>query len=92
MKPIKVTVTEVARNFSDYINRVAYRGERFHVTRGNKAVVELNPLPGGRSLGDLPDLIESLPKLTLDEAKSFTDDLDIARREMSTEPISDPWE
>ncbi len=29
------SVTEVARNFADYVNRVVYRGERFVLVRGN---------------------------------------------------------
>ena len=34
------SVTEVARHFADYINRVVYRGERFVLMRGNKPVAE----------------------------------------------------
>jgi antitoxin (DNA-binding transcriptional repressor) of toxin-antitoxin stability system len=39
------SVTEVARHFADYINRVVYRGERFVLMRGNRPVAELGPLP-----------------------------------------------
>ena len=37
----KVIVSEAVRNFADYINRVAYRGESFTLIRGNKPVAEL---------------------------------------------------
>jgi antitoxin (DNA-binding transcriptional repressor) of toxin-antitoxin stability system len=47
------SVTEVARNFADYINRVVYRGERFVLVRGNKPVAELGPLPVGKRLAEL---------------------------------------
>lgn len=43
------TVTEVARNFAEYINRVAFGGERFLLMRGKRAVAELRPVPKGRS-------------------------------------------
>ena len=39
-----LSVTEVARHFAEYINRVAYRGECFVLMRGNKPIAELRPL------------------------------------------------
>ena len=43
-----LSVTEVARHFAEYINRVAYRGECFVLMRGNKPIAELRPLPPPR--------------------------------------------
>ena len=40
-------VTEAARHFADYINRVAYGGECSVFVRGNKPVAEVGPLPVG---------------------------------------------
>ena len=40
-----VTVTQVARNFAEYVNRVAYRRESFTLVRGKKPLAELRPLP-----------------------------------------------
>jgi len=88
---IKATVTEVLRNFSDYINRVAYRGERFVLVRGGRPVAELTPLPSGTRLGDLPDLLESLPRLSPDEAEAFAGDLERARDELLEHEPRDPW-
>ena len=86
------TVTEVLRNFSDYINRVAYRGERFVLTRGGRPVAELvPPLPAGRRLGELPSVLASLPRLGNDEAASFEEDLRRARNELGGAPTADPW-
>jgi prevent-host-death family protein len=39
----KITATEATRNFSDMINRVHYRGERFEVTRGGEVVAQIVP-------------------------------------------------
>ena len=87
----KVIVSEAVRNFADYINRVAYRGESFTLVRGNKPVAELAPVVAGRRLGDLPYLLDSLPPLAEDEARDFADDIASARKELSSAPIRDPW-
>ena len=88
----KPSVTEVARNFADYINRVAYGGERFILMRGKKPVAELSPVPTGRSLRELPELLASLPHLSEEEAASFEEDLAVARAELLQLPVRDPWE
>ena len=41
------TVTEVARHFAEYINRVSYRGESFVLVRGNKPRGGTPPATGG---------------------------------------------
>ena len=90
---ITATVTEVLRNFSDYLNRVAYRGERFVLTRGGKEVAELVPtVPAGSRLADLPETLQSLPRLGPDDADAFADDLDRIRNEMKLETPRDAWE
>lgn len=73
------SVTEIARHFAEYINRVVYRGERFVLMRGNKPVAELGLLPAGKRLAELPGLLGSLPKLSEAEAETFADDLAEAR-------------
>jgi antitoxin (DNA-binding transcriptional repressor) of toxin-antitoxin stability system len=85
------SVTEVARNFADYINRVAFRGERFTLMRGNKPVAELRPVPSGRRLSELPELLASLPRLSPDDASALAEDIEAARSELSEQPLSDPW-
>ncbi len=85
------SVTEVARNFADYINRVAFRGERFTLMRGNKPVAELRPVPSGGRLGELPELLASLPRLSPDDASALAEDIETARSELSEQPLHDPW-
>ena len=87
----KLSVTEVVRNFSDYINRVAYRQEAFVLCRGRRPIAELRPVPVGRRLGDLPSLLASLPHLTERETKAFAKDLNAARQTLSEEEMRDPW-
>ena len=86
------SVTEVARNFADYVNRVAFRGEHFVLMRGRRAVAELRPVPAGMRLGDLPELLASLPRLGLEDAAAFEHDLDTARGQLGNLPERDAWE
>lgn len=89
--PRTVSVTELVRDFADFVNRVAYRGERFQLTRGGKLVAELGPVVSGRSLSELPDLVASLPSLSETEASEFSADLQRARDELSHLNARDPW-
>ena len=77
-----VTVTQLARNFAEYVNRVAYRRESFTLVRGKKPLAELRPLPAGARLSELPGLVDSLPRLSANEAGAFADDLEAARHEL----------
>jgi antitoxin (DNA-binding transcriptional repressor) of toxin-antitoxin stability system len=83
------SVTEVARNFADYFDRVAFRGERFVLTRGGRAVAELRPVPVRERLGDLSALLDSLPRLGPNDAASFEADLAAARARLGSMPALD---
>ncbi|MGH9947016.1 MAG: type II toxin-antitoxin system Phd/YefM family antitoxin [Pyrinomonadaceae bacterium] len=87
----EITVTEMARSFAEYLNRVAYRGERFILTRGNKPIAELRPVPTGRKLSELPEIFASLPHLTQEEADDFARDIEEARNSVRKENY-DPWD
>ncbi|HEX8273485.1 MAG TPA: hypothetical protein VF615_12690 [Longimicrobiaceae bacterium] len=86
------SVTDVARNFAEYINRVAFRGERFVLMRGKRPVAELRPVATGKRLRELPALLASLPRLSESEAVELAADLDAARRDLSQASLRDPWE
>lgn len=86
-----LTVTEVARHFAEYINRVVYRGECFVLVRGNKPIAELRPLPAGKRLVELPALFASLPHLSATEATHLSDDLTAAREALAGTEVHDPW-
>ena len=87
-----LSVTEVARHFAEYINRVAYRGERFVLVRGNKPMAELRPLSTGKRLAELPALLASLPRLSSAEATQLADDLTAAREALARAEVHDPWQ
>ena len=69
------------------------RGEVYYFQRG-KAVAELRPVVAGNRLGELRSLFDSLPKLSGEEADSFSADVDALRREARStgEKLRDPWE
>lgn len=87
-----VSVTEMVRGFSDYVNRVAYRRERFILIKGRKPVAELRPLPVGQLLGDLEAVLAALPKMSAAEAADFEADLNAARARQPQEELRDPWQ
>lgn len=87
-----VTVTQVARHFADYVNRVAYRRESFTLVRGRKPLAELRPLPQGKRLAELPALFASLPHLSPSEATDFADDLATAHEELARVEVRDAWQ
>ncbi len=84
-----LSVTEVVRNFADYMNRVAYRRESFVLVRGSKPVAELRPVPAGKRLGELPDLIASLPRL---DDEDFASDIETAREQLASKGVVNPWQ
>jgi hypothetical protein len=61
----------------------------FVLLRGNRPVAELRPVPIGRRLGDLPEVLAGVPRL--DDAEAFARDLDAARAELGETDSSDPW-
>ena len=44
------SVTDMARHFSEYLNRVSYARESFLLVRGKKVLAEVHPAPQGRRL------------------------------------------
>ncbi len=58
-----LSATEAARNFSDLISRVCYKGETYVIERGGKAMCELVPVETRRCTGaDLLALLTTLAR------------------------------
>lgn len=77
--PRQLSVTQLARNFAEYLNRVAYRGESFILVRGGTPVAGLGPVPAGRTLGELSAMLDSIPHLAPEDVSSFAADLESGR-------------
>lgn len=84
----RLSATEAARNFSELLNRVRYRGERFVIERAGIAIGELRPVAPTRFTGrDLLALMRSLPAVDT----SFFDAVEEAARSQQHVPEA-PWE
>ncbi len=82
----------MARHFSEYINRVVFRRERFVLLRGNRPVAELRPVHPGFPLAELPALFEALPHLSAEDAAAFEADVRASRKALDAKPLRDPWQ
>lgn len=83
-----MSATEAARNFSEILNRVLYRGETFLVERGGEPVCEIRPTRPIRFTGrDLEALLRSLPAVDDD----YLDAVEESVRSQPRLPDS-PWE
>ena len=87
-----ISVTEAARNFADIVSRVFYRGERFVLERGGRPVARLVPVPRGGRLGDLPALLEAVPRLSIQDAEALGRDVLEATDSLPPLRDGDPWE
>lgn len=84
----KITATEAARNFSDILNRVHYRGEEFTVERNGYPVCRIVPARPVRStVADFVRFLKEGPKPDPD----FYDDVMEILRNQPPMPES-PWE
>jgi len=88
-----ITVTEAVRNFSELLNSIRYRGERYTILKGGKPAATIGPAAGSlqeRKLSDLKDIIRNLPRLE-DDGDAFA--RDIAQAIASQPPVGEgkPW-
>jgi hypothetical protein len=91
MRSREVSVTDVSRHFSEFLNRVAFKGEHFLLRRGRDVVAELKPAVKGGRLGDLARLLKDLPRLSDAERRAFSDDVAKARNTLSWKKVRDAW-
>lgn len=86
-----VSATDAVRKFSEILNSIKYRGDRYTVLRGGKAVASISPAAAStRSLGELRRLLKSLPPLG-GEAESFKKDLKEIIRHQPLMPDKNRW-
>jgi antitoxin (DNA-binding transcriptional repressor) of toxin-antitoxin stability system len=90
MKETTITVTEVARNFADCVNRAYYQNVTFVLIKNGKPVARLAPETEKRCTGR--DLAQILAKTELSpqEARHWHRDLRVARKTLKTP--NDKWQ
>lgn len=88
----EITATQAARNLAEYLNRVAYRGERFLIRRGNKPIAELVPASQGKTGAELADAWQNMEHLTPEEAEAFARDVEEGVAWINSQPLVSPWD
>jgi len=89
-----IAATQAARSFSELLNRVKFKGEKFIVERGGKPIAQIKPIRTAEEVQPLKVLmllLEKLPKLG-DELESFAADLDILTANQPPLPEDGQWE
>ena len=86
-----ISATTLARNFSEFLNRVRYQGVTLDVTRGSDVIACISPPSpaGGYPIAKLDSLLASLPRLSAEDAAAF--ESDVAAVVGGLQPEADPW-
>ncbi len=83
----EISSTEVARHLGDCLARIKHAGETFILTRNDKPVAVLGPLPAPRT-ASLKNVCEALREIPVDPG--FADDLE--RVNAADKPLENPWD
>ena len=89
-----ISSTEAVRNFSELLNNIKYRGDRYTVIRGGKpaaSLIPVEPVRAESTLGDLREIFKRLPHLDLDDT-DFGDDMLVITASQPPFPLGEPWE
>ena len=88
----RITATEAARNFSDILNRVKYKGEEFVVERNGEVVCRIvagaKAKPKGLTGKEFAELWRKMPK----PDPEFWDAVEEAVQGQPVEDFYNPWE
>jgi antitoxin (DNA-binding transcriptional repressor) of toxin-antitoxin stability system len=71
-----ITATDAVRGFSELLNGIRYRGDRYTIMRGGKPVATIGPVEGdtvARTLGEIPGLFRSLPLIDSEDTTFAAD-------------------
>ena len=89
-----ISSTEAVRNFSELLNNIKYRGDRYTVIRGGKpaaSLVPVEPTRSGATLADLREIMSTLPHLDSSD-KEFEADVMSAANSQPSMPEALSWE
>lgn len=89
-----ITATEAVRKFSEILNSIKYKGNHYTVVRAGKPVASICPVETHvkeRTLGELKELVKTLPPLG-DEIRKFEDDIREIVKHQPLPPEKATWE
>ena len=90
----EISSTEAVRNFSELLNNIKYRGDRYIVIRGGKPAASLVPVEAARSgakLVDLKQIVLALPHLDSNDT-AFAADVMAAASAQPEMPEALSWD
>jgi len=91
---VSISSTEAVRNFSELLNNIKYRGDRYTVIRGGKpaaSLVPAEPLHSVATLSDLREIMRHLPHLDSSDTE-FGADVTAAANSQPPMPEGISWE
>jgi antitoxin (DNA-binding transcriptional repressor) of toxin-antitoxin stability system len=91
---VSISSTEAVRNFSELLNNIKYRGDRYTVIRGGKpaaSLVPVEPARSGATLADLREIMQHIPHLDSSD-KEFEADVMAAADSQPSMPEAVSWE
>lgn len=83
---ITISSTDAARHFGDCLARIKHTGETFILTKNERPVAVMGPLPAPRTT-PLSRVFEALREIPADPG--FSDDLE--RVNEADRPLENPW-
>lgn len=89
-----ISSTEAVRNFSELLNNIKYRGDRYTVIRGGKpaaSLVPVEPTGSGATLADLCKIVHNLPHLDKNDS-AFAADVMVAANSQPAMSEALSWE
>ena len=89
-----ISATEAVRHFSELLNNIKYRGDRYTVIRGGKpaaVIVSAETAPPERHLGELRGIFKALPRLDRGDT-GFADDVLAGVASQPSLPEETEWE
>ena len=89
-----ISSTEAVRNFSELLNNIKYRGDRYTVIRGGKpaaSLIPVEPIGSGATLADLRRIVQAFPHLDRGDI-SFESDIIAAASSQPSMPEALSWE
>ena len=90
----RITATQAVRDFSELLNKIKFKGDRYIIERSGKPVAQMEPVREAKkttTLKELKSLLKELPRLD-EELDSFAADLQGIRKDQPPLPEEGMWE
>jgi len=90
----RITATQAVRDFSELLNKIKFKGDRYIIERSGKPVARMEPVreaKKAKTLKELKSLLKELPRLD-EELDAFAADLEGIRKDQPPLPEEGMWE